>query len=116
MNLVVIMAFPQRLAEIRKKHSLTQQALADKTGVHVIQIRRYETGKAQPTLDVIRNLSIALNVSSDQLLFDDTERGPDEEFKYQFEAISKFDDEEKMIIKAVLDSLILRHEARRLAS
>jgi len=116
MNLVVLMAFPQKLAEIRKQHSLTQQALADKTGVHVAQIRRYESNNAQPTLDVIRNLSIALNVSSDQLLFDEGERVPDEEFKYQFEAISKYDEEEKKIIKAVLDSLILRHEAKRLAS
>jgi len=32
--------FPQRLAELRKQHSLTQQQLADRIGMHVVQLRR----------------------------------------------------------------------------
>jgi hypothetical protein len=31
----------------------------------------------------------------------------------QFEAISRFEPEEKQIVKTVLDSLILKHEAKR---
>jgi hypothetical protein len=34
----------------------------------------------------------------------------------QFEAISKYDPEEKKTAKEVLDGLILRHEARRCTS
>ena len=64
------MDFPERLAGIRKERSLTQQALADQVGVHVLQIRRYEGGNSQPTLDVIRRLARALHVSSDELVFD----------------------------------------------
>jgi len=44
--------FPQHLAALRKQRTLTQQALADRIGVHVVQLRRYESGSSQPTLDV----------------------------------------------------------------
>ena len=39
-------------------------------GLAVLQIRRYEGGTSQPTLDVIRRLAIALGVSADRLVFD----------------------------------------------
>ena len=67
----------------------------------------------QPTLDAIRNLAKALTVSADMLLFEKDERGPDEELKLQFEAVSRLDPEEKKIIRSVIESMILRHEARR---
>jgi transcriptional regulator with XRE-family HTH domain len=111
------MGFPERLAKLRKKKSLTQQAIAEVVGVHVIQVSRYETGSSQPTLDIIRKLAVALGVSSDELIFDNNERGPNDELRLQFETISKFDDEEeKKAIKLLLDSVILRHEAKRLVS
>ena len=81
--------------------------------MHGAQIRRYESGSSQPTLDVIRKLAVALRVSADKLIFDENEREPDDELKMQFEAISSFAPEEKNIIKAVLDGLILKHEAKR---
>lgn len=110
------MDFPKTLAALRKEKNLTQQKLADIVEVHVIQIRRYEKGSAQPTLDVIRKLSVALNVSADKLIFGENERGPDEDLRLQFEAISKFDPEEKQVIKEVLEGLILKHEAKRWAT
>jgi transcriptional regulator with XRE-family HTH domain len=115
-ELLMAMEFPQRLTALRKEKGLTQQALADMAGVHVMQIRRYESGATQPTLDVIKRMAIALSVSTDMLIFDKDERGPDDDFKLQFEAISKFDPKEKMFVKEVIDSLILKHEARRWAS
>lgn len=116
MKLLWPMEFPQRLATLRKEKGLTQQALADLVGVHVMQIRRYERGNTQPTLDVIRRIAVALSVSTDLLIFDKDERGPDDDLRLQFEAISKFDSKEKLFIKEVLDSLILNHEAKRWAT
>jgi len=43
-------------------------------------------------------------------------RGPDDDLRLQFEAVSQFDASEKKILKALLDSLILKHQARRWAS
>ncbi len=105
--------FPARLAASRKHKALTQVALADAVGIHVTQLSRYESGASQPTLDVIRKLAIALSVSADELLFDEAERGPADDLRLQFEAVSKFSAEEKKVIKAVLEGLILKHEANR---
>ena len=110
---LITMDFPERMAALRKAKGLTQQALADKVSVHLTQIQRYESGAVQPTLDVIRRLAIALSVSADVLIFDKDERGPDDDLKLQFEAISRMSKDEKKIIKALLDGMILKHEAQR---
>jgi transcriptional regulator with XRE-family HTH domain len=108
--------FPERIAAFRRDRGLTQQALADVVGMGITQIKRYEVGASQPTLDVIRNPAKALRVTSGELLFGTTERGPDEDLRLQFEAVAKFDAEQKKALRSVLDGLILRHEARRLSA
>jgi transcriptional regulator with XRE-family HTH domain len=105
--------FPQRLSSLRKERKLTQQALADTVGLGITQMKRYEAGTSQPTLEVIRKLSQALRVSADELLFGKAERGPDEDLRLQFEAISRFNEEEKKVVRSVLEGLLLTHEARR---
>lgn len=107
------MEFPQRLAALRKERGLTQQALADRVSLHITQINRYETGDSQPTLDVIRRLVIALSVSADELIFGKDERGPDEDLRLQFEALSQFDEEDKQLARGVLEGLILKHQAKQ---
>ena len=110
---LLTMDFPQRLTALRKERGLTQQSLADNVAIHVSQIRRYENDSTQPTLVVIRKLAIALGVSADLLVFDKDERQPREELKRQFEALNGFDEEEIKVAKAVLESLILKHNAKR---
>lgn len=79
-----------------------------------LQIRRYEGGSAQPTLDVIRRLALALSVSADALVFAKEERGPvDDDLRLQFEAVSRLDPEEQRIVKALIEGMILKHEAKR---
>jgi transcriptional regulator with XRE-family HTH domain len=80
------------------------------------QVRRYECCASQPTLDVIRRLAVALQVSADVLIFGADERGPDGDLQLQFEAISRFSAEEKKVVKALLEGMILKHEAKRWSS
>ena len=108
--------FSERLVAFRKERNLTQQALADQIRMHVVQIRRYEAGASQPTLDVIRKLAVALGVSADHLIFGKNERKPDEDLLLQFEMMQQFSAEEKKIAKAVLEGLILKHAAKKWGS
>jgi len=110
---LLFMAFHERLSILRKQKGLTQQALADKASIHVAQIRRYEANDSQPTLDVIRKLAIALTVSADSLVFEEDERGPDEDLRLQFEAVSHMDPNEKNVIKTIIESMIIKHDAQR---
>ena len=112
-QLVLDMDFPDRLASLRKEKNLTQKQLAERIGVHVAQIRRYESGTSQPTLDVIRKIAIALHVSADKLIFGENERGPDDDLRLHFEAVSKLSPEEKKTIKELLEGMLLKHEAKR---
>ena len=107
------MEFPERLATLRRSAGLSQQALADRVGVHVTHLRRYEAGKSQPTLDVIRKLAVALNTSADLLVFDRDERGPDEDLRLHFEALSRLDPDERQLVKGVIDSIVVKHDVKR---
>lgn len=104
------MEFPERLTALRKERGLTQQTLADLVGVHVLQVRRYEGGTSQPTLKVIKHLAQALRVSANALVFDAAERGPDEELRFQFEAVARMPKKEKEAIRAMLKAMIVKNQ------
>ena len=52
--------------------------MADAIGVHVNQVRRYEAGATQPSLEALKKIAVAMSVTIDSLVFDEEERGPDE--------------------------------------
>lgn len=109
------MDFSKRLSELRKIRGFTQQGLADAITLHVNQIKRYEADTAQPTLETLVRLAKALHVTLDELVFSEEARGPSDEFRMQFEALTKFDDHEKLVAREILDSLILKHTANQLS-
>ena len=109
------MHVPKRLVAIRKEKGHTQQQMADKIGIHVSQYKRYEAGTSQPTLEVFRKITLALNTSADHLLFDDNERGPngDDNLRLQFEAVAQLDDKEKAVVMELIDGMLIKHDAKR---
>lgn len=107
------MDFVKRLIELRKQRGLTQQSLADDIEIHVNQIKRYEAGTAQPTLETLVKLANRLNTTLDDLVFGEDHRNPTDDLKLQFEALSSFDEEDKRVAQEVLESLILKHNAKR---
>jgi len=58
-------------------------------------------GLKSATLELIRKLSIALGVTTDMLIFGKDERGPDDDLRLQFEAISRFEPDEKRMIREI---------------
>lgn len=63
----------------------------------------------------MRKIARAFAVSTDWLLFEEGERGPDEEFRLRFEALARLAPDERNVIKELIDGMLLKHEARRLA-
>ncbi|MBL0379348.1 MAG: helix-turn-helix transcriptional regulator [Desulfofustis sp. PB-SRB1] len=57
-----IMGFPERLKRLRQEKKLDFAELAERIGIHSTQLRRYEKGESQPTLEVLRKLAVVLNV------------------------------------------------------
>jgi len=110
------MSFGGRLIGLRRERNLTQQAFADATGIHVQQIKRYEAGTSQPSAEALRKIARCFGVTTDWLLFEETERGPDDDLRLQFEAMRQLSPEEKRVARAVLEGLLLKHAAQRFAS
>lgn len=112
----ILMSIPNKLSTIRKEKGLSQQALADAIGLHVNQVKRYETGSSQPSLDTLKKISKALRVSIDSLVFDDDEQNPPETLRLQFEAVSHMPEDEQAIILELLEGMIIKYETRRWAT
>jgi len=113
-NWFLPMNFSTRLAQIRKSQGLTQQGLSDASGVHINQIRRYESDSAQPTLEGLIKLAKALHVSLDELVFNDDSREPSgSKMKLLFEAVERLREDEQTIIQELLEGMIVKYEARR---
>jgi transcriptional regulator with XRE-family HTH domain len=108
-----VVAFSDRLAELRRSRGLTQVALARRVQINVSQLRRYEAGAAEPSLGVLRRLATGLSVSSDLLVFGTEERLPSNDaLRMAFEATDHLDPEERDAVQVVLEGFLARHEAR----
>lgn len=107
------MNFPARLIQIRKAQGLTQQGLADAAEVYINQIRRYETGAAQPALEELIKLAKALHVSLDKLVFEEGECCPSEKLKFLFEAIEQLNQDEQQVIQELLEGMVMKYQTRR---
>ena len=110
---LLMMSLTHRLITLRKQLGLTQQQMADTIGIHVNSLKKYEAGQAQPSLDVLKKIALALHVSTDSLLFDEHERGPDDTLKFQFEAVTNMPPEDRQAIKTLLDSMIVKNRTRQ---
>ncbi len=60
--------FPKRLVELLLEMQMTDEQLAEKTGIELKQIKRFESGYAKPTLDEVHNIADTLGVGIDVLL------------------------------------------------
>lgn len=110
------MSFALRMIGLRRERGLTQQGFSDATGIHVQQIKRYEAGTSQPSAEALKKIAKCFGVTTDWLLFEDAERGPDEDLRLQFEAMSQLTPEEKEVARAVLEGLLLKHVAHKWSS
>lgn len=111
--------FGKNLARFRKEKGLTQEELVERSGVAISQVRRYETEKASPTLDVVTRLAKALGVSIDELVFDKatgvaTSKIMDRELLEQFEIVCSLPNEERETVKKMLEGIIVKHQVEKM--
>lgn len=104
--------FGKRLADLRKQRGFTQQQLCELVGVHVTMLSNYESGRSQPTLEVIRKMALALDITADELVFDKAERQPqmlDKELLRNWEKIDGLPDDDKLAVKKIVAALLVKH-------
>lgn len=106
------MSFPERLVEARHAANMTQTQLAKASGISLSQVKKYEGGDTGPSLIAIRKLCLALQITSDQLVFDNVGQSDDDALRLAFGAMRRFDPEDKAVATKLLQALILQHQAK----
>ncbi len=58
----------EKIKELRIERGLSQKQLADKIGVATNTVSQYESGKSKTSIDILANLAIELDTTTDFLL------------------------------------------------
>ena len=58
----------KRVKELRKRNGMSQELLAENSGLSLRTVQRIENGETQPTGDSIKRLSSALNVTPNEII------------------------------------------------
>lgn len=62
----------QKIRKVRKSRGLSQEELAEQIGISTTHMSHIETGNTKLSLPVLVDLASALEVRTDELLFDDS--------------------------------------------
>lgn len=116
----VLEGFAQRLRELRKQKDLSQTELGKLAGLHYTHIGRYERGTSRPSGDTLKRLADVLGVTSDYLLegaADEAARArfEDHELLQQFHEVEQLSDDDKHVIKRLLDAFLTKKHLQALA-
>ncbi len=111
--------FAERVRALRKQKDISQTELGQRAGLHYTHIGRFERGASRPGGDTLKRLAEALGVTSDYLL----EGAPDaaahakfadRELLKQFQEVERLPDEDKHVIKTLLDAFLTRKQLQTL--
>jgi len=110
-----------QIQKLRKENNLNQSQLAEKIGVSLTQLQRYENKGVQPPADILKKLADAFNISIDFLVYGDSEQKAqqsikDNELLSQFKAVEQLDNKDKSTIKDIIDAFIKRSKLNQIAA
>lgn len=99
----------EKIRALRKAKNMKQQELAEKLGVHSKHISRYENNSSKPSLEILLKLRDIFCVSLDYLVADEDSQDfhyKDKELERYFTEADKLSEEDRQVIKKVIESLI----------
>lgn len=114
------MTLGERIKRLRQGRNWSQAQLAQHLNIHQKQVSGYERNVHVPSVEVLIRLAELLNVSLDYLAFEDGKNGcsvsriADRDLLFKMEEVDKLPEADKITIKAVLDSFILKRRFQQL--
>lgn len=115
------MSLAENIKKIRKKKGWSQKELGEMIGSHLSHINRIETGKQNPSLEVLIKLADALEVSIDGLV-----RGSEEDFKEikiedknmaeRIKLLNTMDPEDRQAVIRVIDAMLTKKKILRIVA
>ncbi|MDR0852117.1 MAG: helix-turn-helix domain-containing protein [Clostridiales Family XIII bacterium] len=89
----------------RKRHHLTQEALAERVNVGTRYLMAIENEGKTPGFDVLYHLIRELNIAPDDIFYPDR-RKPDDDLDYLVRLLSQCSEKEVKAITALAESLV----------
>jgi transcriptional regulator with XRE-family HTH domain len=104
--------FAERLKTIRAVRNLTQNELAEKSGLPTSSIAQFETKARKPSFDTLRKLSKALDVSTDYLLGTVDEPKAPEAGNVLFRNYEKLSSRDQDLLQAIIASMMAQNNRK----
>ena len=107
------MTIAERIRLTRQQKNLSQKDLADKSGVNLKSLSRYELDASIPPADALKLIADALGVSADYLLNDKEVAIKDKELIKKFEVIQELSGDAKKLVDNFLDMIIRDYKTKK---
>ena len=105
----------EKIKHARKGKELSQKQLAKIAGLNVNLISKYETNNVTPTIESLKKIAKALEVTTDYLLFDDTPKDGvsklnDLNLFEKFKSLETMEAEDRRTVENVIDAVIVKRQ------
>lgn len=109
------MRLGDKIKMLRKNKKWSQAELAERIGVHVTHISRLETERYTPSLEMLKKLAAAFEVTTDYLVFEDMENiGPinfkDKTLYEKMKLIDELEEKDRTVIQGVIDAFLVKKQ------
>ncbi|WP_016761472.1 MULTISPECIES: helix-turn-helix domain-containing protein [Leptospira] len=106
-------ALAKNLKIYRKKKNWSQSELAKNAGTTLTHINRLETGKSNPSIEIVQKIALALEVSIDDLVSEKDAnhkevKFEDQAFYEKIKLLDTFSEEERSAVNIVIDSILTK--------
>jgi transcriptional regulator with XRE-family HTH domain len=113
------MELGEKIKTLRKRQGLSQEELAERVEINSTHLSRLETGKYQPSIDVLKRLAEALEVSADHLLSAEAEEPAEVHIRNKpladrIRLIDSLEESDQQALIQVIDSMLTKHRMREL--
>lgn len=110
--------FGDNLKQLREQKQMTQNELAEAIGMHATHLSKYERNLASPSVEVVKKLTEALDVTADQLIYGDAKQKAkdkiqDHELLNLFARVQTLKKDDVHCIKSLLNAYILKTDLQK---
>lgn len=107
------MTIGEKIKQLRKDKGLQQKAVATDVGLDQSNYNKVENGKREPSVEVLKKLSVILGVTVDELLnLDDKQPTPitvkDKTISEKIRLVEQLEEEDKNVIYKMLDTMLTK--------
>lgn len=102
--------FGEQLKTMRTEKGFSQSAFADKIGVHVTNLSKYERNLSVPSLEIAEKMATVLDTTLDELVYGKQKASNkinDEELLRLFSKTAELNDKQKETVKDLLSAFLL---------